>query len=129
MRRLLLPTALVSTLVFATTTDSPFTSYAGARQLCSEHVMGSGMEIHWQSFASADPPAKVIAFFEAALKQKGKPDAGGHGVEWRSARNPDESFTVFATGEAASYPSCAQKPSPSEKTVLFYSTAFRFGKR
>lgn len=127
MPRLLLVGILVSSLAWAGATSPELPDYAGARPLCAEHVMGNGMEIHWQSYATADPPPKVVAFYEAALKRKGKADSSG-GVEWRGASDPDAIVTVFATDKAGKYPSCAERPGPSDKTVLLFSKATRFGK-
>ena len=45
----------------------PFTAYSGARRLCQEHVLGKNLEISWQTYATVDPIAQVVAFLKLEL--------------------------------------------------------------
>ena len=101
-----------------------FASYAGARQLCDQVVMGqsgsAAMEIHWRSYATASGKAKVIAFYETTKVKDVEKTSDS--VTFRLDK--DTTLSVHAT-TAASYPKCDNRPKSSEKTVIVVSHATR----
>ena len=98
-----------------------FAPYPGARQLCSEVVLGlSGskqVEIHWRSFASRDATADVIKFY--ASREGKNAERSSDSLEVR--RGADHTLSVYPASKAGA-PSCASKPNSAEKTVIIVST-------
>lgn len=101
-----------------------FPAYRGARLLCDEHVRGVDLEIHWRSFAVADEPAKVVAFYEKATKTKAQREERG-GFTLRAPGNGDAVLTVLPLAAVEAYPHCAEAPRAGERAVLLVSTATR----
>lgn len=103
-----------------------FAAYPQARRLCQEHIMGHNgpkrMEIEWMSYATADAPEKVVAFYENDQKTKAKPDRrGGYDVD--AAGNERDKMSIIPAGKAKHYPSCSTHAASHEKTVIIVSRA------
>lgn len=84
-----------------------FRAYPGAREVCSQSILGSGAEIHWTMYASADPIERARAFY-----------AQDH-LDHDELRQGDDILSVYAKG--ASYPTCEQKLADAEQTVFVVS--------
>lgn len=96
-----------------------FDAYPRARQLCSEHVTGNTMHIEWQSYASADTPAQVKAFYTQRMADKVTESGGTFTVR----ATADLLMTVHAAG--TDHPTCAEAPKKTEQTVIVVSLAIR----
>jgi hypothetical protein len=102
----------------------PFERYPDTRLLCSEHVTGNNMHITWQTYASKDDMAKVVAFYEKSTKQKpGKGDKGE--VSFDGADPANDKMSIYPAAKNNDFPSCATKPAAGEKTVIMISKAIR----
>ncbi|MBS2019260.1 MAG: hypothetical protein JST00_40730 [Deltaproteobacteria bacterium] len=91
---------------------------SGAEPLCDEHVMGSGMEIHWRSYASKEPQAALEARYRASAGRCGyalvtKPPQ-------LSVSHGSMRLEVFDAG-AKGYPSCSASPKSDHVTVIVIS--------
>jgi hypothetical protein len=113
--------ALVTLAAAAAERWASFAAYPGARQLCDEHVAGTTMHISWRSYATADPVATVVAFYE---KDQGKKaERGEHGdFTLHAPARDDDAITVFPAAEAAAFPGCAEKARKTEKTIILVSS-------
>jgi hypothetical protein len=97
-----------------------FPAYPKARQLCSEHISGTGMHILWESYAVAATPEEVAAFYLRHF-----PDATAPKPKQLEVRAPkDKILSVYPAAEP-SFPRCAKEPGPTEKTVILVSQAIR----
>lgn len=130
-RKSLLAVALSSALavmaVEGITADLSFENipqYPGATRLCDEHVAGEKMHIQWKSFASGDSVAVVAEFFE---KKLGTQAVGGEHASRKIAPpgNAGLILTIYPKQSEEKFPSCAQKPGPSAKTILLISQAIQ----
>jgi hypothetical protein len=98
--------------------EHAFSPPSGATQLCNENVMGNGAEIHWQSYATGEARAGVNDRYRALATH----------CKLTLAAPPDFGFsrgdTRLSTFEASQpgYPTCANKPSSSQNTVVVIST-------
>jgi hypothetical protein len=101
-----------------------FVAYPAARPLCSEHVAGNAMHISWMSFASRDPVARVVAFYEKDLGTKADAQSPGE-LTLRARERSDDVITIYAADAAGTHPSCSAKPVKGEQTVILVSSATR----
>jgi hypothetical protein len=85
-----------------------------ARQLCSEHVTGTTMHITWTSYALRETVDEARAFFT----RRGVPFVMTEGM-WLYSPPPRDRMSLHAAD--GSYPSCANRPNSSEKSVLIRS--------
>ncbi len=98
--------------------EQVFAAPAHAELLCDEHVMGSGMEIHWRSYGSNEERGAVdLPYWRAATtchySVESKPPifsvtGGGRRLE---------TFDAPTSGP----PTCAKVPGPSHRTVIVLS--------
>lgn len=88
-------------------------------------MYGNTMEIHWRTWASADPVEKVVAFYEKARGEKPTRDHAG-GWQWKDPKQPDHLFTIYRADQKG-VPSCETKPKDGERTILMDSIAHRRG--
>ncbi len=107
----------------ALASSGDFPAYGGARSLCSERVYANTMEIHWRSWASVDPVEQVVAFYEKARGEKPTRDHAG-GWQWKDPTAPDHHFTIYRADQAG-IPSCREKPTAKERTIILDSVAHR----
>lgn len=106
----------------ATPVPKGFAVYPGSRQLCSQHISGSGgMHITWSSHAIKDSLAKVVAHYEQALATKVTSEANGA----KSIKIGDRHVTVYPAASNDKLPSCEAKPKTGEQTIVMLSTAAR----
>lgn len=101
-----------------------FAEYPQARLLCHEHVLGHGggkrMEIEWQSFAVADAPEKVVAFYEK--DQKTRAEKQEHdSYHLTSSTAPRDKMSIFPPSQAGHHPKCDKKAKGNERTVILIS--------
>jgi hypothetical protein len=109
---------LIPTVAFADAYPPP----KGARNLCSEHVIGNTMHIAWTSWASKDDVAKVVADYEKSLAMKAKAgDKGEH--EFSDGKNLR--LAIYPAAKVDDFPHCATKPAAGEKTIVLISQAIR----
>ena len=87
----------------------------GARQLCSEHVTGTTAHITWTSFAVRQTVPQVRAFYEGLGLRF---TVGGEGSVTH-APDPDHRLEVFRA--SGTYPSCEERPLPTERAVIVRS--------
>ncbi|MDL1872532.1 hypothetical protein FBR05_10025 [Deltaproteobacteria bacterium PRO3] len=123
----ILGSALAFTAVEGLTADLSLENipqYPGSTRLCNEHVSGEKMHIQWKSFASGDSVATVTEFFE---KRLGAQAVGGEHASRKITPpgNADLILTIYPKQSEGKFPSCAQKPDPSAKTVILISQAIR----
>jgi hypothetical protein len=97
-----------------------FDAYPGARQLCAEHVTGDAMHLEWRSYATAAAPEEVVAFYRDAPGEKTRDHPGALRLAAGDLR-----LTIFPVAEASRYPSCAEAPAATERTVILVSKAIR----
>lgn len=90
---------------------------AGARQLCSQHVSGTTMHITWTSFAVRETVAQARAFYEAMGLRF---TAGNDGS---ATFAPNAQFRLMIYPANGSYPSCEQRPLPTEHAVIVRSNS------
>lgn len=122
MRLALCPLLLAAGLAMANppaTPKSGFEPYAGARNLCSEHVTANAMHLTWSSWATKDEVAVVVAHYERATGQK-----AGTG-ERTLSDGKDLRLSVFPASKHDAFPKCDKKPAADEKTVVLISQAIR----
>ena len=98
---------------------SLFEQPSGSDMLCNEHVMGSGMEIHWRSYATTATRSAVNQRYEAAAARCGasvtnKPPAF-------SLVSGDKHLNTFDVAPGASHPTCDKNPQPAHRTVILIS--------
>ena len=87
-----------------------FDAYPGARELCSQSVVGNGMNIDWTAYATPDEPRLVMSFYARVF-----PDAkvsDGHMVV-----DGGEDRLLDVQPVAGSYPHCGTDPAPGDRTV------------
>lgn len=108
----------------------PLVPYPGAREFCSQHVTGApgpngpGPHITLTVYATADPPAKVVAHYQRKLGE-GHHRHEGHEDVWRfPLEQPDTVLTVTPAAGAELHPLCA-KPPATAATVIVISTMAR----
>lgn len=101
-----------------------FAAYPGARLLCDEHVSGNSMHISWRSYASKDPVARVVAFYE---KDQGiKAQAGDKDdFKIRAPARDDDIVTIYPAARVDDFPTCTTKPAAGEKAIILMSSAAR----
>ena len=99
--------------------------YPNARNLCSEHISGNAsgkpMHITWATYATKDPVAKVVAFYEKATGEKHDPGD----KDERMWSDGDRRLVVYPASQNEAFPSCATKPVRGENTVIQISSAAR----
>jgi hypothetical protein len=99
-----------------------FAPYPGARRLCSQVTTAGALRVRWTSYAVADDPDAVAAFYARA--HGGDPAARPFVVRGRGR-------TTLAVHAAAAtdYPRCAHAPAPGERALILVTTAAsRFAK-
>ena len=108
----------------------PLVPYPGAREFCSQHVTGApgpdgpGPHIALTVYATADPPAKVVAHYQRTLGERPHRHEGNEDV-WRfPLEHPDAVLTVTPASGADLHPQCA-KPPATAATVIVISTMAR----
>src|SRR6266581_393698 len=95
-----------------------FTAYPGARELCSEHVAGTGMHITWTSYATKDGVAKVVTFYEKDQKRRAEKEEHG-GFSLHAGANDADVITIFPAASADKFPHCRDAAaSQDEKTLI-----------
>jgi hypothetical protein len=97
-----------------------FPAFPGARKLCSQHVSANVMHIVWTAYATASPPAEVIAFYEKhhgalAVERKGAMLTLRAGENLHLSVHPKES----------EYPTCDVLPATGDATVIIVSQSSR----
>lgn len=129
------PVTFALTMLLRLPTQGPAASpelkpYPGAKAFCTQHVSGArgpdgpGPHIIWTGYASPDPPATVVAYYQRELgreqhRREGKKDI------WRVPQErPERVLTVSAAAEGAP-PSPCQPPPASAATVIVISTMVR----
>jgi hypothetical protein len=100
-----------------------FAAYKDARQLCSEHVAGSGMHITWSSYASKDPVDTIVRHYEKTTGRKATP-AGSRG-ERSLAWDKDHMLEIYPASRNDAFPHCDKKPASGELSVILMSSAAR----
>ena len=95
-----------------------FAPYPGARHLCTEHISGGKMHIEWSSYATADAPAEVVAFYKKRAQSYHQDPGPGDPT---FAVDGDRKLSVSKV--SGDYPKCAEGPTGSEKTVIVVSQA------
>lgn len=118
-----LAAALVVVLVGTALADpTGFEPYKGARNLCSEHVVGNTMHITWSSWATKDDLASVVASYEKAIgKNAGTGDKG----ERTFSGDKDFRLAIYPAAKLDDFPHCNEKPKAGEKTIVLISQAIR----
>jgi hypothetical protein len=97
-----------------------FARYPDVRELCNQHITGNTMHIVWQSYASKDPPAKVMAFY----KEKHPEIVESQSDTEMKLRGPsDKLLSVYAV--PGKFPTCDVAPAADEKTIIVVSQAMR----
>jgi hypothetical protein len=99
-----------------------FAPYPGARRLCSQVTPAGALRVRWTTYAVADAPATVAAFY--ARTHGGDPAARPFVVRGRGR-------TTLAVHDAAAsdYPRCTPAPTASERAIILATTAAsRFAK-
>jgi hypothetical protein len=98
-----------------------FAPLPGARELCSQHVLGGStartrIEIAFTLYATTKPTPDVIRFYAAAQKQAVATDATTLVVK---ADRGHKVLSVLRAGDDR--PSCGIDPRPDEPTVVLVS--------
>jgi hypothetical protein len=99
--------------------------YPAARKLCSEEVVGNGMRISFSTYAVADEPARVVAFYEKQLGAKARPEAAGSWDFDLPADPKNAKMSIYPAARAGDFPHCQQAPAARDKTVILVSRALR----
>lgn len=100
-----------------------FAAYPGARELCTESVLGTrGQEILWRSFATRDDLNRVTAFY--SKKDTATPVKSNGSIELRHG----DDIILSIHSAAGDYPKCDQKARAGEKTVIVVSQMISRGK-
>jgi hypothetical protein len=122
--------ALGALILFRTANAAPaeFPEYPHSRLICQEHLIGGPVpgkgpiHIDWQSFATKDDVAKVVAFYEGKMGAKAKAEEHG---SFRIV-HPTEThldLTVYPKASASFFPTCEKKPEELEQTMILISQA------
>jgi len=99
--------------------DGLFDPPAGAVQLCDEHVLGDGAEIHWTSWAvNASRTETFHVYQQRAGECSGSSTSS---PPLLSVSRGDARLSVHDANERG-YPSCAARPGPDRPTVVVIST-------
>jgi len=88
-----------------------FKAYPGAKEHCSQHISGRGMNIHWTMYVSTDPPDKVAAFYE--IEVSGKRDGG-----------EDRTLSVH-DAKKGGFPTCDVPLDEKTQSVMIVAKALR----
>lgn len=105
------------------TTWFGFATYPGARELCTESVLGTrGQEILWRSFATKDDMNRVAAFY--AKKDSATPEKRNGSIEFRHG----DDIILSIHSASADYPKCDEKARSGEKAVIVVSQMISRGK-
>src|SRR5262249_43502296 len=102
-----------------------FASYPHARLLCNEHVTGNSMHILWQSYATEDDVEKVAKFYERDQKANLTVDARTGARTMHAPDKDDDVISIIKAADSKKLPSCAERPTPTEQTVILVSRAVR----
>ena len=101
-----------------------FTPYPNVRELCDQHVSGNNMNITWRSYATRDPLAKVVQFYETDQKTKADVDQATGERKFAAASDADTILSIYpATAKIPTCPKGATKK--EENTVIMVSQAVR----
>ena len=98
-----------------------FTAFKGARELCSQHVLGgstaaSRIEIAFTLYATTKPTADVVSFYATAHQLTVEPGATTVTVK------VEKGHKVLTVSKAtADHPACGVDPRPDEPTVILVS--------
>ena len=100
-----------------------FTAYPGARELCSQSVLGGHAEILWHSYATKDKPSQVIDFYVKDNDKSSNKDTQGQVEQHGNTLTLRRGDTILSVRDAAGtdYPECNSKPSAGERTVILVS--------
>lgn len=104
-----------------------FPAYPRLTHLCRERVYGSGLEIHWDAFASPAGPSELVDYYRQKLG-----DAGfkreGEGGTWRrpaDAPNPRALMNIMAVGTDNPSRNCGKKPPSDSRAIIILSTMYK----
>jgi len=98
-----------------------FTAFAGARELCSQHVLGGAnastrIEIAFTLYATTKPPADVVSFYARAHAVTVERGATTLTVKL------EKGHKVLTVSKASDdHPTCGVAPHPDEPTVILVS--------
>jgi hypothetical protein len=101
--------------------DGLFDPPEGAVKLCNEHMVGSGAEIHWTSWAVTSARADTFRPYERSAAACG---ASTTSAPLPSLSKADSRLTVHDAQETG-YPSCATKPGSTHASVVVISVQQR----
>lgn len=104
-----------------------FPAYPRLTHLCRERVYGSGLEIHWDAFASPASPSELVDYYRKKLG-----DAGftreGEGGTWRrpaDAPSPKALMNIMAVGTDNLSRNCGKKPPAGSRAIIILSTMYK----
>lgn len=97
--------------------DALFGPLFGAKPLCSEHVLGEGAEIAWQSYAFKGTPRGVFDSYRKVAEECGA-SAVTKPPQLSYAKG-DRRLSVHAAKD--NYPTCATKAGPGDDVVVIVS--------
>lgn len=111
--------------------DGVFASYNfpapdDVTHLCGQNVLGSGREIKWDAFASADEPAALVEYYRRKLGDAGFTKEGEGGA-WRlptDAARPQRILHVMPTGAESPARSCEKKLPANSRSVILVSRMY-----
>jgi hypothetical protein len=98
-----------------------FAPLKGARELCSQHVLGGAtaqtrIEVAFTLYATTQPTGEVVRVYAAAHNVTVEPDATTLVVK---VDNGHKVLTVFRAAD--DHPACGVSPRPDEPTVILVS--------
>jgi hypothetical protein len=111
-------------LLFTTsvaTAGKGFEPYKNARNLCSEHITGNSMHVHWTTWATKDDLATVVAHYEKVIGRKAETGSKGD----RNFSDGKDRLMIYSADNNDKFPSCGKSPEAGEKTVVLISKAIR----
>jgi hypothetical protein len=99
-----------------------FPAYAGAREVCSQHVLGAPgsrpVEIAWSLYSTPDAPDAVVEFYARSGHMAAR---GGDPRLELASGDGNSRLSVHAV--SGSFPDCGVKPPKGTRTVLIVSQA------
>ncbi len=115
-----LAAAVLTCLVAAPGTDAiEAAAYPGARQSLEREVEGRTIRIRFRCYATADPIAKVVAYYAGDprfARARFRLDPGEEAFALR--RDKDLHVAIFPATNAALHRQCETRPAAGEKTML-----------
>jgi hypothetical protein len=104
-----------------------FPGYPRLTHLCQERVYGSGLEIHWDAFASPASPSELVDYYRQKLGDAGFTREGEGGTWGRpaDAPSPRALISIMAIGTDNPSRNCEKKPPSDSRAIIILSTMYK----